>query len=94
LIDVQQEYFKPGSPAAFESASTILEDLDGRKVSHTEVMRSTSTALAAGFAEIVSTTDVLERWVSPDLAERAGRGRRSLACGRWWATKSSRRPLS
>jgi len=42
-------------------AGPDLEDVDGAKVSHLEVMRSTTTALAAGFAEIVSTTEVLER---------------------------------
>jgi hypothetical protein len=30
-------------------------------VSHLDVMKSTTMALAAGFAEIVSTPDVLER---------------------------------
>jgi nicotinamidase-related amidase len=42
-------------------AGPDLEDVDGEKVSHTDVMRSTTTALAAGFAEIVSSSAVLER---------------------------------
>ena len=34
---------------------------DGQTVPHTEVLRSTITALSAGFAEVVSTDDVLAR---------------------------------
>ncbi len=43
------------------TAGPDLEDLEGAKVSHLDVMKSTTTALAAGFAEIVSTSDVLKR---------------------------------
>lgn len=38
-----------------------LQDLKGNAVSHQEVLTSTLTALAAGFAEIVTTAEILER---------------------------------
>ena len=38
-----------------------LENADGEPVSHADVLKSTITALAAGFAEIVTTSEVLER---------------------------------
>ena len=38
-----------------------LEDLDGVAVPHDAVLRHTLTALAAGFAEIVTTDEVLDR---------------------------------
>ena len=38
-----------------------LQDPDGRPVAHDVVLRSTLTALSAGFAEIVTTDEILER---------------------------------
>jgi biuret amidohydrolase len=38
-----------------------LEDQEGNPVSHQQVLASTLTALAAGFAEIVTTDEILER---------------------------------
>ena len=38
-----------------------LEDAEGREVPHDAVLASTLTALGAGFAEIVTTDDVIER---------------------------------
>ncbi|HZL64955.1 MAG TPA: isochorismatase family cysteine hydrolase [Thermoleophilia bacterium] len=38
-----------------------LEDADGREVPHDVVLASTATALGAGFAEIISTEDVVAR---------------------------------
>jgi hypothetical protein len=38
-----------------------LEDADGREVPHDAVLANTVTALGAGFAEIVSTADVIAR---------------------------------
>ncbi len=38
-----------------------LEDAEGREVTHDKVLASTSTALGAGFAEIVETADVIAR---------------------------------
>ena len=38
-----------------------LENADGEPVSHEDVLTSTITALSAGFAEIVTTSEVLER---------------------------------
>jgi nicotinamidase-related amidase len=38
-----------------------LEDAEGRAVPHDAVLASTATALRAGFAEVVTTTEVLER---------------------------------
>jgi len=38
-----------------------LEDADGREVPHDAVLANTVTALGAGFAEFVSTADVIAR---------------------------------
>jgi biuret amidohydrolase len=38
-----------------------LEDVNGNTVPHQQVLASTLTALAAGFAEIVTTAEILER---------------------------------
>ena len=47
-----------------------LEDAAGEPVPHDAVLRNTQTALGAGFAEIVTTTEVLARIESAGDASR------------------------